>query len=66
MYMLIWEWKDEETGYLYDQSVEYFYSKHALVNRYKEAKEFFAWAVDKGRLEFSAGESRPLEDFTTL
>lgn len=52
-FILIWDWVDEETGYLYDQQVDFFATKEQLFEAKKAAEKTFPWQVAIGRLILS-------------
>ena len=54
MFMLIWEWMDEETGALYEQQIDWFDTKEELIEAYHNARMQFIHHVNIGRLLLSA------------
>ena len=50
MFMLVWEWKDEDTGELYEQRIDWFDTKEELLAAYKKAREEYSKMVNIGRL----------------
>jgi hypothetical protein len=52
-FMLIWEWMDEDTGYLYEQRVDFFATKEDLFAAKKKAEKEYPWQIGIGRLLLS-------------
>ena len=50
MFMLVWEWRDEDTGELYEQRIDWFDTKEELLAAYKKAREEYSKMVNIGRL----------------
>lgn len=54
MFMLVYEWMDEENGYLYDQEISWFDTKKELLEAYARARKTHHHAIKIGRLILSA------------
>lgn len=66
MFMLVYEWIDEDNGYLYDQEISWFDTKEELLCAYKWAKEKFAYQISIGRLLLSAAVNYSWADIEQL
>lgn len=66
MFMLVWEWIDEDTGYLYEQSVDWFDTKHELIEAYHNARMEYIDYINVGRLLLSAAVNYSWHDIETL
>jgi len=54
MFMLVWEWIDEDTGALYEQHIDWFETKEELMTAYVAARVEYVKMVNLGRLLLSA------------
>ena len=66
MFMLVYEWMDEENGYLYDQEISWFDTKEELLEAYAKARKTFAYQVKIGRLLLSAAVNYSWADIENL
>lgn len=59
MFMLVWEWTDEKTGFLYEQRVDWFDTKKELIEAYHNARMEYIGYINNGRLLLSAAINYP-------
>ena len=52
-FLLIWEWIDEDTFALYEQRVEFYGTKEALLETKEKAEEKYKYQIGIGRLILS-------------
>ena len=52
-FILIWDWVDEDDGFLYEQHADFFATKEQLFEAKKKAEKEYSWQVAIGRLILS-------------
>lgn len=52
-FILIWDWVDEDDGFLYEQHADFFATKEQLLEAKKKAEEEYSWQIAVGRLILS-------------
>lgn len=52
-FLLVWDWVDEDNGYLYEQRVDFFATKEQLFEAKAKAEEEYKWQIGIGRLILS-------------
>ena len=52
-FILIWDWVDEDDGFLYEQHADFFATKEQLFEAKKKAEKEYSWQVTIGRLILS-------------
>lgn len=52
-FILVWDWIDEDTHYVYEQHVDFFATKEQLFEAKKKAEEEYRWQIGIGRLMLS-------------
>ena len=52
-FMMVWDWVDEDNGWLYQQQVDVFDTKEELLEAYKKARAEYKELVNIGRLILS-------------
>lgn len=52
-FLLVWDWVDEDTSYLYEQRVEAYGTKEELLQAKKEVEKEYAYHISIGRLILS-------------
>ena len=66
MFMLIWEWMDEKTGFLYEQRIDWFDTKEELIEAYHNARMEYIGYVNIGRLLLSAAVNYTWSDIEEI
>lgn len=66
MFILIFDWVDEETGQNYDNWVYWFDTKEELLEAYKHWRNYYAHMIEIGRLYLSAAVNYSWADIEQL